>query len=594
MDDPPASPATHLSFGAFTLDPAAFALRQNGAAVRLERRPMELLLLLAENNGRLVSREQIARRLWGSSIHVEIDMGIHTAIRKLRRCLGDEAGRIETVPGKGYRFTAGSGQSADATSAPSRQRVIAVLPFDIISPNPADAYIASGLTDETIASLGQIDPFRLAVIGRSSVIALGNARQSPAAIGTQLGAELLVEGSVRVEGERLRVTCTLIEAASGRQIWSRALDAEPLSLLAFQRDLAATIAAQINLCLAADRDGVLERRQTRNPAAYDLFLRARHQANQYSALTNRLAIEGFLQATSIDPAYALAWAGIAEMLAAGTVSADVPHGAVAARAREAATQALQAGPDLAEVRAGVAFAEFWLDWDWPRAEQSLRAATELDPNHATAWRMLGVVLSHLGRHVEARQCLAQARSLDPLSAMAHALSAQVAYYARDFAAAMGHARQAVVVEPTFWIGHFQHAQACAALDQAAQATEILDRLCHQPNCNSKVQGLLGYVLARAGHADLARARLRVLAEMSCSRFVPPYASALIHLGLDEADAAFAALESALKVRDVHLAFLPEDVKWDPLRGDPRFARLLHRCGFLTPAPPMARLHAVSS
>jgi Flp pilus assembly protein TadD len=274
------------------------------------------------------------------------------------------------------------------------------------------------------------------------------------------------------------------------------------------------------------------------------------------------------------------------------MSGDVPHGAVAAQARDAAMRALEAGPDLAEVRTGVGFTEFWLDWDWPRAEESFRAATELDPNHAAAWRMLGIVLSHLGRHVEARQCLVQARSLDPLSAMAHALSAQVAFYARDFAAAMGHARQAIVVEPTFWIGHFQHAQACAALGQAAPAMEALDRLCHQPNCNSKVLGLLGYVLARAGQADKARARLRHLADLARSRFVPPYAIALIHLGLDDADAAFAALESALKVRDVHLAFLPEDVKWDPLRADPRFTHLLDRCGFLPPAPAMARLRSV--
>jgi TolB-like protein/tetratricopeptide (TPR) repeat protein len=579
------------------LDPGAFSLRRDGRLVKIERRPMELLLLLAANSGRLVTRDQIVDRLWGKQIHVEIDMGIHTAIRKLRRALGDSGGCIETVAGKGYRFTPGLCVPANApapaspAAAPSR-RVIAVLPFDILSPSSADAYIADGLTDETIASLGRINPDRLAVIGRMSAIAARGTARTLDAIGRDLGADYVVEGSVRVEGGRLRVTCKLIEAAGQRQIWAQSLDAEPLSLLVFQHDLATTIAAQIHLHLDDGRADTLMRRQTANPAAYDLFLRGRYLLHQHTPATNKQAMVCFQQATAFDPSYALAWAGIAETLASSPINSDLPAGAVAGSARAAAASALAADPDLAEAQTGAGFVQFWLDWHWKLAERSFRSAAAADPNYSTAQRMLGVTLSHLGRHAEARDAFARARGLDPLHALIHALSAFAAFQARDYPAAIGHARQAIVVDPTFWIGHFQLAQILAESGEGDEAIMILEKMRRAPSCNSKVLGLQGYLFAAGGNAEMARARLGDLAERARAGFVPPYACALIHLGLNEPDAAMAALRAALDARDVNLVFLPLDPKWDSMRSDSRFTDLIEQCGFeKTDARPV-RLRAV--
>ncbi|HLY07058.1 MAG TPA: winged helix-turn-helix domain-containing protein [Rhizomicrobium sp.] len=558
-------PEAIVTFGPFTLDPGAYSLRRDQHLVKLERRPMELLLLLAGNAGRLVTHDEIVERLWGRQIHVEIDMGIHTAVRKLRRALGDARGCIETVAGKGYRFTARlATPNPESLMQATTRRIIAILPFDILSPNPADAYIADGLTDETIASLGQIDPDRLAVIGRTSAIAARSTPRSLDAIGRDLGADYIVEGSVRVAGDRFRVTCRLIEAAVQRQIWSASLDAEPVSLLAFQRDLATTIAAQIHLQLATDRAGVLERRQTSNPAAYDFFLRGRYLTSQHSSETNRRALECYRQATEADPSYALAWAGIAETLACSPINGDLPSGAVAASAKAAAARALASAPDLAEALTAAGFVQFWLEWDWNRAERLFRDATRADPNYPTAHRMLGIVLSHLGNHAEARDAFARARALDPLHAILHALSGFVAFQARDYAAAINHARHATVVDPGFWIGSYQLAQACAEAGRTDYAIEVLEKLRRTPGCNSKVVGLQGYLLAVTGAADAARARLSELADRAQRGFVPPYASALVHLGLGESDAAFAALEAAFAARDVNLVFLPLDPKWDRL------------------------------
>ncbi|HEX3667405.1 MAG TPA: winged helix-turn-helix domain-containing protein [Rhizomicrobium sp.] len=595
---PSAEPGTAIHFGPFVLDAGAFSLRRDGQLVKLERRPMELLLLLAASSGRLVTRDQIVERLWGSQIHVEIDMGIHTAIRKLRRALGDSRGCIETVAGKGYRFMPSlcpSGNShlpSDPASARSR-RVIAVLPFDILSPSASDAYIADGLTDETIASLGRIDPDRLAVIGRMSAIAARSMAWPLDAIGRELGADYIVEGSVRIENERLRVTCKLIDAADQRQIWAQSLDAEPSSLLAFQRELATTIAAQIHLQLDEGRTDVLRRRQTDNPAAYDQFLRGRHLLYQHTAATNKRALECFQQATACDPSYALAWAGTSETLACSPINSDLPAGAIAAPARAAAARALAADPDLAEAQTAMGFVQFWLDWDWKEAERSFRRATETDPNYPAAHRMLGIALSHLGHHVEAHEAFTQARILDPFHALIHALSAFVAFQARDYSTALGHARHAIVVDPNFWIGRFQLAQILAETGEVGQAIEILEKMCRFPSCNSKVLALQGYLLAVSGKTEAARSRLADLAERARAGFVPPYACALIHLGLNDAEAALAALRTALEVRDVNLVFLPHDPKWDRLRSDPRFAELIAQCAFEKTNSRPVRLRAVN-
>jgi TolB-like protein/Flp pilus assembly protein TadD len=573
-------------------------LRRDGSLVKLERRPMELLLLLAANSGRLVTRDQIVERLWGSQIHVEIDMGIHTAIRKLRRVLGESRRCIETVAGKGYRFTPSlcAAENSPLPSDPAfarARRVIAVLPFDILSPSASDAYIADGLTDETIASLGRIDPNRLSVIGRMSAIAARRMAQPLDVIGRELGADYIVEGSVRVEGDRLRVTAKLIEAAAQRQIWAQSFDAEPSSLLAFQRELATTIAAQIHLQLDEGRAEALRRRQTGNPAAYHLFLRGRHLLHQHTPATNKRALECFQQATVCDPSYALAWAGIAETLACSPINGDLPSGAITAPAKAASARALAADPELAEAQAAAGFVQFWLDWDWKQAEQLFRAGTIADPNYSTGHRMLGVVLSHLGHHVEAREALAQARSLDPFHALIHALSAFAAFQARDYSAALGHARQSIVVDPNFWIGHFQLAQILAETGEVGQAIEILEKMRRIPSCNSKILALQGYLLAVSGSTDAARARLGDLVERARAGFVPPYAGALIHLGLNEADAAMAALRTALEMRDVNLVFLPHDPKWDRMRPDPRFAELIGQCAFERTSSRPVRLRAVN-
>jgi serine/threonine-protein kinase len=492
---------------------------------------------------------------------------------------------FRNLPARGRREVA---PSAAATvglgeNSPSRVR-LAVLPFENIAADPDRDYLADALTEETITALGQIDPEHLSVIGRTSVMTYKRTAKTLAEIGRELDAAYLVESSIRSEVNRVRVTSKLIRAANQVQIWSASYDSEPSSMLAFQRELSTAIAEQIRQRLSPERLSALARRQTRNPEAYDLYLRGRHVWNQLTPRTTQRAIEYFSQATELDRNYALAWSGLADAYAASPINGDAPPLSVGPRARDAAAQAVRAEPDLAEVQSSLGVVKFWFDWDWIGAETAFRKAITLDPSYAFAHRNLGITLSHMGQREEAGSEMQRARALDPLYAVQHALSAQVAFVARDYPAAVQFARQAIAIDPGFWIGYFQLAQAYQQTGEIDLAFEALNSAGRLSGGNSKVLSLRGYILAKQSRIKEAREMLSTLQEISRDHYVPPYAMALVEAGLGEPNAALDWLERAANARDVHLVLLPADPKWDPFRQKVRFRALLKRCGLSSFGP----------
>src|SRR4029453_10338374 len=254
-----------------------------------------------------------------------------------------------------------------AATAPSGLTV-AVLPFENLSGDADLEYLADGLAEETIASFGQIDPDHLSVIGRTSTLAYKHTRKSLAEIGHELGADYLMEGSIRSEGTGLRITSRLVRVRDQTQVWSAFYDRQPTSVLGLQREISAAIAEQIELRLSPERLDALARRHTHNADAYDLYLRGRYLWNQLTPATNSRAIEYYERAIALDPDYALAWSGIANPLASRPINSDVPPREVAARAREAAAHAVRSDPRLAEAQTSLGIIAFYLDWDWPAAE----------------------------------------------------------------------------------------------------------------------------------------------------------------------------------------------------------------------------------
>jgi len=611
-----------LRFGDFELDLTAYELRRRGRVVKLGRQPMDLLILLVERRRQLVSRGEIVDRLWGKDVFVDVETGVNTAISKIRQALRDSAEApafVETVPGKGYRFigivdpVAPQAEAVPPLPPPpatsntmiysraaiavavvvvvavsifafvrikgdgARPVALAVLPFETLDSDPERAYLAAGLTDETSASLAQIDPARVSVKGRT--LRYKGTTMSAAEIGRELGVDYLVESSIRAEGPRVRVTVALIRIRDQQHVWSQSFERQPTSLLGLQQELSSAIAEQVSLRLSPDRMNGLGLRQTRNAEAYDAWLRGRDQTHRRTAEGNGRAIALYQQALALDADYALAWSDLAVTYAAGPINGDARPGDVAPRARMASERAVQANPQLAEAQLALGYDLWMIEWKWPAAEVALRRAIDLDPSNASTYRVLGHALSQAGRHQDAEAAMRRSRELDPLDALNRAISSQVAFQARDIPAATEHARRAIVLDPSLWIGYVELAQALEGAGEHDLALEALADVERLGSVNSKLLSLRGYILARMGRIDAAREALTLLDAYARDRYVPPYAQALIYAGLGERDAMFKSLELAYAARDVHLIYLPVDMKWDPYRAEPRFADLLARCGF---------------
>ena len=575
------APQPIYEFGEFRVDPGKRLLLRAGAPVAMTPKVFETLLLLVTRRGEVVEKNEVMRVIWPDTIVEENNLNQN--ISALRRVLGETRGEnryIATVPGRGYCFTAEVRSARVSEPEESSVHVrIGVLPFENLGAGTEREYLADGLTEETIATLGQIDPEHFSVIGRTSVMAYKQTKKTLAEIGRELDAAYLIESSLRAEGERLRITSKLIRVLDQLQIWSASFDSEPSSLLGLQRELSVAIAEQVRLRLSPARLLAIRNRQTQSPEAYDLYLRGRYFWNQFTPTTTRRAVEYFTRATELDPNYALAWSGLCDALCSSPVTGDAPSQSVLERARAAAGHAVRSDPALAEAQTSLGFFRFWLGWEWKNAEAAYRKALAADANYPFTHRMLGILLSHCGRHTEASTAIQRARELDPLSAMNRALSSQVAFAGRDLKSAAAFAREAIILDPEFWIGHFQLAQAYAAMGETGPAFEALGQAGRLSAGNSKAMSLRGYLLAKAARGEEAREILRTFAEIARERYVPPYAAALVHVGLGEDMAALDCLERAIEAHDVHLVFLTVDMKWDPLRSDARFRRVLERCGF---------------
>jgi DNA-binding winged helix-turn-helix (wHTH) protein/Flp pilus assembly protein TadD len=577
----------HYYFGEYHVDTSKRLLLRNDNSLALTPKVFDTLLYLLQHQGKIVEKNALMHAIWPDTAVEENNLSQN--ISNLRRILGDERGAnqyIATIPGKGYRFTAAVETVPRWDEVFSEKVTLAVLPFENLSADPEREYLADGLTEETSASLGQIDPEHLSVIGRTSVMAYKRTAKTVAEIGRELNAAYLIESSLRAEEKRLRITCKLIRVRDQVQVWSESYDSEPRSLLTFQRELSGAIAQQIRVRLSPDRLNGLARRQTRSAEAHDLYLRGRHFWNQLTPATTKRASEYYTRATAIDPGYALAWSGLADAFSASPINGDAPPLVAAPRAREAAAHAIQAEPDLAEAQTSWGLVQFWFEWDWSSAETAFRNAIAADPSYPFVHRMLGILLAHMGRHEEAQAAIRRARELDPLVAVEHGLSAQVAFVAQDYTAALQFAQQSVVVDPEFWIGMFQLGQAYVELGESELALEALNNAGRFSGGNSKVISLRGYLFAKLGRTDEALQVLSTLETIAHDRYVPPYAMAQIHLGLGQWDDALDWLERAYEARDVHLILVPVDPKWNPLRNDARLVALLKRCGFTKSALPV--------
>jgi TolB-like protein/Flp pilus assembly protein TadD len=573
--------AERIQFGKFVLDLDRYKLTGAGAAIHLERIPMDLLILLVRENGKLISREQIIAQLWAKGLHFDTDNSINTAIRKIRQALGDDSGNpqyIETVLGKGYRFKDRTALASSRAEPEQPRIMLAVLPFENLSGDPAQEYLSDGLSEETIMRLGQMSPRRLGVIARTSSMAYKRICKSVVQIGQELGVDYVVEGSVRREGDRVRITAQLIRVRDQIHLWAENYDRRLPGLLDIHGEIGTAVAAQVKRKLVEKGEQQPTRNAARDPEAYDSYLRGLYHLARYNLADAQKAVAYFQSATERDPAYGLAHSALADALMVFPISGDASSREVFRAVKAAIAAALKSDPNSAEAHTADAQAKFWFDWDFKGVEAAARRAISLNENYLLAYLFLAHVLSNTGRHDEALAIMEQALVLDPLSLILGAINGQFLYHAGRTSESIAQFKVTLGMEPRFWVGQICAAKVYEKVGMYSEALVACDRALEYSGGNTEALSIAGYVHAVSGNKAKAEATIHQMLDLKRERYVPPYNVALVFAGLQESEAALQWLEQAFADRDVHMPFLL-DHKWDEIRPTPQFQNLLSRVGF---------------
>ncbi len=599
-----------LRFGVFELDLRAGELRRHGLRVRLQEQPFQVLAILLEHRGEVVTREELQKKLWSADTFVDFDHGLNKAINKIRLALGDSATSprfVETVARRGYRFLA---EVSVADAAPVRSpelaiqphlaaearesrdlagklavpkhrlpslawkisvfvlllvmaslatwklyswnrpfpviRSLAVLPLESLSSDASQDYFADGMTDELISDLGQLSALR--VISRTSVMAYKRARKPLGQIARELNVDAVVEGTVFRSGDQVRITAQLIEASADKHLWSQSYEGELRDTLALQSKVARAIADQIRINLNPQEQAALKNLKVVKPEAYESYLKGRYFWNKRTSD----GLKGDWEYAVMPPAEALP------------------------KAKAAAIKALELDSTLGEAHNSLAFSLDVFDWDLDSAGKEFRRAIELNPGYATAHQWYASHLIVLGRNDEAIGEMRKAESLDPLSLIIGADLADFLVIAHSYDESIRESRKTIEMDPNFALAHNQLGQAYLQKHMPDEAIAELQKAVQLSGNSPTCIANLARAYVASGKRSEAVTLLDDLKKRSNSSYSHASEIAVIYVALGDTDQAMSWLEKGYAERFNPSVLLRAG--FDPLRSDPRFEDLLHRIG----------------
>jgi TolB-like protein/Tfp pilus assembly protein PilF len=576
-----------IRFDPFELDVRSRELTQGSRRVRLQEQPFEILRMMLERPGDVITREELARRLWPEGTFVDFEHSLNAAVKRLRAALGDDADNprfVETLPRRGYRFIAPLARSHGAPSAtiPAVERTrLAVLPFSNLSGDAGQEWFSDGLTDEMIAQLGRLGRGRVAVIARWSSMVFKGSQRRAREIGEALRADYLLEGSVRREGDRVRISAWLVETAGETHLWSDTYERHLTDCLTVQADVAARIARSLAMELVSD-DYAAMRAASANPAAYQEYLKGRYYWNLAGVEGIDPAVRYFEQAIDGDPSFAAAWSSLARACVARADNYLAPACEALDAAERAATRALQLDPGLSDAHLAIGDVRRMRYQDWIGAETAYSQAIALNPSSEAAHRMYGGLLAGLGRTLEADREARRARTLDPLCLVVGSSSAWVNYLKGDYHTAIEQSGVVVEMDPRFVRGRRVLAVSLLQSGHPIEATVELQRALDVEPDDPVTLAWLAHAKAATGDPAAASTLLARALNQAGSRIVPAYHLAIAQLAAGNPEAAIESLERAVADCDPALIYLAAESRFAPLRDEPRFAELVNRLKLNTP------------
>lgn len=451
---------------------------------------------------------------------------------------------------------------------------LAILPFVNASGDPNQEDLSDGISENLIDALSHIPKLRLTA--RSISFRYRGPQVDPQKVGRELHVRAVLTGRVAERAGSLNVLCELINVEDGSRIWAGQYSRESRDLLLLQQDIARQLAAKMRLNATAEEQSQLAKPTTENGEAYRLYLKGRYYWDRRTVSTLKRSIGYFQQAIDKDPAYAQAYAALAEcyaVFAGHEVAAPKDSGP---QAKAAAALALQIDSTLAGAHAAMAFAVMQLDWDWENAEKEFQQAIRFGPDYATAYHWYGVFLSLKGRSEQGIALLRRAQQLEPLSLIISASLARELYHARHYDEAIAEIHKALEMDPNFptlhwWLG-LPYEQKGMYREAVAEFQKAADLSGGSPYA----LGALGHAYAILGKRAKARQIAAELRELAQHRYVSPFDIGLIYAALGDREQTFEWLETALEDRSWGVMFLKVDPRFDHLRSDPRLHDLMRR------------------
>jgi len=634
-------PSRRVLFGAFELDLSTGELRSievpdPNNKVLLREQVFQVLRMLIERDGKIVTREEIKSRLWANDTVVDFDHSINATIKTLRRALGDSADNpryVETLARRGYRLMLPIQQvesvpktalgkdreQRDQSAAENRARVqpqispnlgkaavvlasvvilagagyiswrhfrapgppgpskimLAVLPFENLTGDPNKEYLADGLTEETISQLGRLNPEQLGVIARTSVMGYKHKDERLDQIGRDLSVQYVLENSLRESGDHLRLTAQLIQVKDQTHLWSQDYDYPPKDILNVEDEVAKAVAREIQLRLTSQQQVELSRLHPVNPEAFDAYLQGHYYFERDSDKDTEMAANYFERATQLDPSYSLAWVGLSRARKWQAVMGLIPREEGNRAAREAVERALALNPNLAEAHAQMGRIKQQVDFDWTGADASIHRALALEPGDPDIILSAAGSAAILGRLDESFQLSRRAIELDPLNAHSWAGLGEIEFREGKLDKAEADLKKAHELRPDDFLSSMFLSECYVMQGRPQDALPEIERVGYDP-MRTFLYAITYHALGREKESDAA---LREL--IAKYQAIDPYLIAEVYAFRNQSDQAFEWLDRAYAKHNDGLIETKVDPLLKSLRNDPRFPALLKKLNLPT-------------